>query len=121
MSRYLELLEASSKRVGSSLCVGIDPDPSQFPSTYASSPDGVRQWVQLLVRASEPYAAAYKVEITRVANGTVTATDAYGNAVSCTSTSSADDCTAYFNATTSPVFTATPAAGEPANSSVTAR
>ena len=63
MSRYLELLEASSKRVGTSLCVGIDPDPAQIPSTYASSPDGVRQWVQLLVRASEPYAAAYKVNI----------------------------------------------------------
>lgn len=63
MSRYLELLESSSKRVGTSLCVGIDPDPAQIPSMYASSPDGVRQWVQLLVRASEPHAAAYKVNI----------------------------------------------------------
>jgi orotidine-5'-phosphate decarboxylase len=63
MSRYLELLAASSQRVGSSLCVGIDPDPSHLSPEHAASVAGLRAWVRLLVTATAQYAAAYKVNL----------------------------------------------------------
>jgi orotidine-5'-phosphate decarboxylase len=63
MSRYLELLAASSQRVGSSLCVGIDPDPSHLSPEHAASVAGLRAWVRLLVKATSQYAAAYKVNL----------------------------------------------------------
>ncbi len=63
MSRYLELLAASSERVGSSLCVGIDPDPSHLSPEHAASVAGLREWVRLLVTATAQYAAAYKVNL----------------------------------------------------------
>jgi len=63
MSRYLELLAASSQRVGSSLCIGIDPDPSHLSPEHAASVAGLRAWVRLLVKATAQYAAAYKVNL----------------------------------------------------------
>lgn len=63
MSRYLELLAASSHRVGSSLCVGIDPDPAHLSPEHAASADGLRGWVSMLINATAPYAAAYKVNL----------------------------------------------------------
>jgi orotidine 5'-phosphate decarboxylase subfamily 2 len=63
MSRYLELLAASSQRVGSSLCVGIDPDPAHLAPEHAASVAGLRVWVRLLVTATAQYAAAYKVNL----------------------------------------------------------
>jgi len=63
MSHYLERLAASSQRVGSSLCVGIDPDPSHLSPEYASSVAGLREWVRLLLTATAQYAAAYKVNL----------------------------------------------------------
>ena len=63
MSRYLELLEASSKRVGSSLCVGIDPEPSALPARFATTVAAVGDWVSLLIRATSGAAAAYKVNL----------------------------------------------------------
>ena len=63
MSRYLELLAASSQRVGSTLCVGIDPDPAHLSPEHAASVAGLREWVRLLVTATAQYAAAYKVNL----------------------------------------------------------
>ena len=63
MSRYLELLAASSQRVGSSLCVGIDPDPAHLLSEHEASVAGLREWVGVLVKATVQYAAAYKVNL----------------------------------------------------------
>lgn len=63
MSRYLELLAASSQRVGSSLCVGIDPDPSHLSPEYASSVAGLRRWAHLVIASTADYAAAYKVNL----------------------------------------------------------
>jgi orotidine-5'-phosphate decarboxylase len=63
MSRYLELLAASSQRVGSSLCVGIDPDPSHLLPEYASSVAGLRRWARLVIASTAEHAAAYKVNL----------------------------------------------------------
>ena len=63
MSRYLELLAASSQRVGSSLCVGIDPDPAHLSAEHAASVAGLREWVRILINATAQYAAAYKVNL----------------------------------------------------------
>ena len=63
MSRYLELLAVSSQRVGSSLCVGIDPDPAHLSSEHEASVAGLREWVGVLVKATAQYAAAYKVNL----------------------------------------------------------
>jgi orotidine-5'-phosphate decarboxylase len=63
MSRYLERLAASSQRVGSSLCVGIDPDPAHLSAQHAATVSGLREWVRVLIRATAQYAAAYKVNL----------------------------------------------------------
>jgi len=63
MSRYLELLGASSARVGSHLCVGIDPVPSALPTAFRESPAGVERWVDTLIAATAPHAAAFKLNL----------------------------------------------------------
>ena len=63
VSRYLELLAASSQRVGSSLCVGIDPDPAHLSPEHAASVAGLREWLRILISATAQYAAAYKVNL----------------------------------------------------------
>ena len=63
MSRYLELLGASTQRAGSRLCVGIDPDPSHLRPEYTATASGLEAWVRLLISATAEYAAAYKVNL----------------------------------------------------------
>ena len=63
MSRYLELLGASTQRAGSRLCVGIDPDPSHLRPEYTATVSGLEAWVRLLISATAEYAAAYKVNL----------------------------------------------------------
>lgn len=57
---YLERLGARTARVGSVLCVGIDPDPSELPSGFASDLGGVARFAELLLEAAMPVAAAIK-------------------------------------------------------------
>ena len=63
MSRYLELLDASSARVGAPLCIGIDPDPAALPERFARSAAHIGAWVDLLIEATSAAAAAYKVNL----------------------------------------------------------
>lgn len=60
---YLERLGARSAAVRSCLCLGIDPDPSAFPSAFSRDVAGVEAFAGLLVDAAGPYAAAVKVNL----------------------------------------------------------
>ena len=63
MSRYLDHLAASTRRVGAPLCIGIDPEPNALPAPFRDSAKGVAAWVALLVAATSDAAAAYKVNL----------------------------------------------------------
>jgi orotidine-5'-phosphate decarboxylase len=57
---YLERLAARSARVGSVLCVGLDPDPSALPAGFDADAAGVERFCRLILEAAVPYAAAVK-------------------------------------------------------------
>lgn len=63
VSRYLDLLEASTARTGGRLCVGIDPDPAHLPAEFSEGEAGLRRWCELLIDATAEHAAAYKVNL----------------------------------------------------------
>ena len=63
MSRYLDLIGASTARVGSHLCVGIDPVPSALPVTFRESHAGIERWIETLIAATAPHAAAFKMNL----------------------------------------------------------
>jgi orotidine-5'-phosphate decarboxylase len=63
MSRYLDLLGASTARAGSLLCVGIDPVPSALPVTFRESHAGIERWIDTLIAAAMPHAAAFKMNL----------------------------------------------------------
>lgn len=53
------------KNRNSLLCVGLDPDPGQFPRTFRSVPrvTATRRFLDGIVRATFPFAAAYKMQL----------------------------------------------------------
>ena len=63
MSRYLDLIGAATARAGSHLCVGIDPVPSALPVTFRESHAGIKRWVDTLIAATAPHAAAFKMNL----------------------------------------------------------
>jgi orotidine-5'-phosphate decarboxylase len=63
MSQYLNLLGASTTRAGSVLCVGIDPVPSALPVTFRESHAGIERWIDTLIAATTPHAAAFKMNL----------------------------------------------------------
>jgi orotidine-5'-phosphate decarboxylase len=60
---YLERLAARTARVGSVLCLGIDPDPSVIPAALGAGVAGVEQFARLVLDAAGPFAAAVKVNL----------------------------------------------------------
>jgi orotidine 5'-phosphate decarboxylase subfamily 2 len=60
MTTYLERLAARTRRVGSVLCVGIDPQPESLPDGFAPTLAGVESFCEVLMDAALPYAAAFK-------------------------------------------------------------
>ncbi|MEI6155839.1 MAG: orotidine-5'-phosphate decarboxylase [bacterium] len=63
MSGYLDRLSASTARAGSFLCVGIDPVPSALPVTYRETNAGIERWIETLIGATAPFAAAFKMNL----------------------------------------------------------
>jgi orotidine-5'-phosphate decarboxylase len=63
MGDYLDRIASSSARVGAPLCIGIDPDPAAIPERFRSSATTIGSWVDLLIEATSPSAAAYKVNL----------------------------------------------------------
>jgi orotidine-5'-phosphate decarboxylase len=60
---YLELLAARSQAVGSCLCLGIDPHPSQLPAGFSRDITGIEAFSRLLIDAAMPHAAAVKANL----------------------------------------------------------
>lgn len=57
---YLERLEARTRRVGTVLCLGLDPDPGALPGGFAPDAAGVERYCALLLEAALPFVAAVK-------------------------------------------------------------
>lgn len=58
--RYVELLAARTKAVGSVLCLGLDPDPASVPSSLGTGLAGLERFTSLILEAALPHAAAVK-------------------------------------------------------------
>ncbi|RLT25797.1 MAG: orotidine-5'-phosphate decarboxylase [Chloroflexi bacterium] len=63
MHQYLRLIESASQRVGTTLCVGIDPVPESLPQQFSRDLAGLAAWVRLLVESTRDHAAAYKLNL----------------------------------------------------------
>jgi orotidine-5'-phosphate decarboxylase len=59
-SGYLDRLAERSSRVGSVLCLGIDPDPAALPDGFPPTVQGIERFAQLILEAGGPAAAAIK-------------------------------------------------------------
>ncbi|MGA7860438.1 MAG: orotidine-5'-phosphate decarboxylase [Thermoplasmata archaeon] len=60
-SRVDKILKARN----SLLCVGLDPDPAQFPRSFRSvaKATATRKFLEGIIRATYPFAAAYKMQL----------------------------------------------------------
>jgi orotidine-5'-phosphate decarboxylase len=59
-STYLERLAVRTAAVGSVLCLGLDPAPASLPRGFPADVAGVERFVDLIVEAAGPFAAAIK-------------------------------------------------------------
>ncbi|MGC8635015.1 MAG: orotidine-5'-phosphate decarboxylase [Candidatus Limnocylindrales bacterium] len=57
---YLARLGARTARVGTVLCLGLDPDPASLPAGFPPDLAGVERFARLLLEAALPYVAAVK-------------------------------------------------------------
>ncbi|HWH36589.1 MAG TPA: orotidine-5'-phosphate decarboxylase [Candidatus Limnocylindrales bacterium] len=60
---FLRKLEARTARAGSSLCLGLDPQPDQFPPGLSHDAAGLEKFGRLLLESTTPYAAAVKANL----------------------------------------------------------
>ncbi|MCI4335401.1 MAG: orotidine-5'-phosphate decarboxylase, partial [Thermoplasmata archaeon] len=63
--RFLDRLDRILKQRESLLCVGLDPEPSRMPKPLKSlsGTKGVAKFLEGIVRATLPHAAAYKLQL----------------------------------------------------------
>jgi orotidine-5'-phosphate decarboxylase len=57
---YLDRLAARSAKTGTVLCLGLDPVPTALPAGFSQDVAGVERFVELVLEAALPYAAAVK-------------------------------------------------------------
>ena len=60
---FIESLRAAWQRTNSLLCVGLDPEPSRFPTQFDGQPDMIFEFCREIVDATAPYASAFKPQI----------------------------------------------------------
>ena len=60
---FLDRLAARTERVGTSLCVGLDPDPASLPPGFSPDVAGVEVFSRQVIDAASGYAAAVKANI----------------------------------------------------------
>ncbi|MEP7378363.1 MAG: orotidine-5'-phosphate decarboxylase [Chloroflexota bacterium] len=60
---YLGRLGARIAVVGTSLCLGVDPDPDALPAGFSRDLAGVERFAQLILEAAMPRAAAVKFNL----------------------------------------------------------
>jgi len=57
---YLDRLAARSAATGTVLCLGLDPVPTALPAGFKPDIDGIERFVELVLEAALPFAAAVK-------------------------------------------------------------
>jgi len=57
---YLDRLAARTAATGTVLCLGLDPDPTALPAGFSLDVKGIERFVELVLEAALPYAAAVK-------------------------------------------------------------
>lgn len=57
---YLVRLGARIRRTGSTLCLGLDPDPAALPEGFRPNADGIERFARLLLEVAGPFASAVK-------------------------------------------------------------
>jgi orotidine-5'-phosphate decarboxylase len=60
---FLERLGARVEAVGTSLCVGLDPNPEALPEGFSADVHGIEAFARLLIEATSPHAAAFKANL----------------------------------------------------------
>lgn len=60
---YLGRLGARISAVGTTLCVGVDPDPAALPVGFSRDVAGIERFAELLLEAALPHAAAVKFNL----------------------------------------------------------
>ena len=60
---YLGRLSARISKVGSPLCLGVDPDPDSLPAGFSRDVAGIERFAELLLEAAMPRAAAVKFNL----------------------------------------------------------
>jgi orotidine-5'-phosphate decarboxylase len=60
---YLGRLAARISAVGTTLCLGIDPDPESLPAGFTRDVAGIARFAELLLEAAMPRAAAVKFNL----------------------------------------------------------
>jgi orotidine-5'-phosphate decarboxylase len=60
---YLDRLGLRMSKVGTSLCLGIDPDPDALPDGFPRTVAGIGRFAELILDAAGPFAAAVKVNV----------------------------------------------------------
>ena len=60
---YLDRLGARIAAVGTSLCLGVDPDPAALPKGFSADVQGVERFARLILEAALPRAAAVKLNL----------------------------------------------------------
>jgi orotidine-5'-phosphate decarboxylase len=60
---YLDRLNARIAAIGSTLCLGVDPDPQALPNGFTRDVQGIERFASLILDAAMPYAAAVKCNL----------------------------------------------------------
>jgi orotidine-5'-phosphate decarboxylase len=61
--RYLDRLALRMASTGTTLCLGIDPDPNALPDGFPRTVEGVAGFSELVLEAAAPFAAAVKINV----------------------------------------------------------
>jgi len=63
LNPFLERLARRVEATSTTLCLGIDPDPSALPERFSRDANGIEAFSRLLVEAAGPHASAVKVNV----------------------------------------------------------
>ena len=61
--RYLDRLARRMATTGTSLCLGIDPDPDALPDGFPRTVEGIGRFAELILDVAGPFAAAVKINV----------------------------------------------------------
>ena len=61
--RFLDKLQEATTQHQSLLCVGLDPEPSRFPSLWQTHPQGLFEFCARIVDATHDLVCAFKPQI----------------------------------------------------------